>query len=208
MVAKILISNSSINLKSEIEKTLQEFGVSLSHPDVLYFDSDSKLGIEQARSIKEHFSIKPLSSKGKVAILEDASALTTDAQQALLKTLEELPENALFLLGSNSDAHFLPTVLSRCQILRIEDIDKKDEDLTEIEQVLSGTLQEKFEYVEKCKDKEALLNLLIKLYRNKMLQNPSENAEIIKEIMEMEKYAKQNVNIRGILEYIMLTISK
>jgi len=53
------------------------------------------LGIAEARKIKEHLSLKPYSAKGIVIILEDASVMTPEAQNALLKTLEELAKEAL-----------------------------------------------------------------------------------------------------------------
>lgn len=204
MIAKIFISNTSNTLDEYIEKDLKKIGLTNPHPDLLYFDKDSKLGIEQAREIKDFFSIKPFSATGRGVVLANASVLTPDAQQALLKTLEELPAKGLFILISNTDASFLPTVLSRCQVIRSE-VEKEKEDFREIENLINSSLEQRFEYVEKCKDKEKLLNSLISFFRKKMFEDPK-YSQILEELLEMEKYMKQNVNPRGILEYLMLKI--
>src|SRR3989344_976762 len=101
MIARLVISSSSGLRKEEIVQTLRLHlkGIKLNHPDILYFLADSKLGIEQARKIKEHFSLKPYGAKGRAVILEDASNLTHEAQNALLKILEEPPTEALLILG-------------------------------------------------------------------------------------------------------------
>ena len=113
MIATLVISPSLDQRIEEINKLLHLREVILNHPDVLYFPSDSKLGILEARKIKMHFSLKPYSSKGRAVVMEDASSLTDQAQNALLKTLEELPDQGIIILGAASDTKLLPTVLSR-----------------------------------------------------------------------------------------------
>ena len=124
MIARLLISpelslrieeiNKIIALNFNTQKNLQK------HPDLIYFTSDSKLGIEQTKIIKEHFSLKPFQEKGRIVAFEDASNLTIEAQNALLKTIEELPTEGMLLLGAPSEYKFIPTLLSRCQITRIQ----------------------------------------------------------------------------------------
>jgi DNA polymerase III delta prime subunit len=188
-----------------IKKILADYSInSEQHPDLLYFKTDSKLGIEQARKIKEHFSIKPHTLKGKIAVLEDASTLTLDAQNALLKLMEELPTEGVLILGAPSDSKFLPTVLSRCQVIRIkgEELSVKNEKQNEIELLLNATLEERFEYIEKLKEKEEFLHSLVSFFHQKL---PA-NHKFVKQLLQAEEYANQNVNIRAILEYLMLNL--
>jgi len=209
VIAKILISSSLKARVEEISKILSLLKLKNPHPDLLYFSSDSKLGIEQARKIKEHFSLKPYSAKGRGVILENASELTIEAQNALLKTLEELPKNALFILCANSDSKLLPTVLSRCQIEHLSTTNLPSGDplpttnyLEDIEKLLDSTIEERFEYIEKLKDREEFLQSLIIFFHKKL---PS-NAEFTKELLQAEEWANQNVNLRAILEYLMLVM--
>lgn len=210
MIARLLIGQID-HRRERISAFLKEVELKNPHPDLLYIEADSKLGIEQARIIKEYFSLKPYQSRGRGVILEDATDLTLDAQNALLKTLEELPQNALFILGADSDSKFLPTVLSRCQIVRMSkapaDAVKSDNQQisgSEVERLLAASITERFEYVEKLKDKNQLLQALLTYFHKKL----PKNAQFTKKLLETERWSKQNVNIRAILEYLMLVMPK
>lgn len=200
MIARLLISPSIETLAGNLE------GYRTNHPDVLYFKAGEKLGIEQARKIKEHFSLKPYSLKGRVVIIEDASVMTHEAQNALLKTLEEPPKEAILILCASSDANLLPTILSRCEIIRIQNSEFRVQNLyeQEIEKLLNSTIEERFEYIEKLKDKKEFLYSLIMYFHQKL---PA-NLQFTKELLQAEEWAKQNVNLRGILEYLMLKMPK
>lgn len=203
MIARLLISEVFKTKVEEIEKQLVSRSVTKNHPDVLYFNSSAKLGIEQARIIKKHFSLKPYSAKGRVVVLEDASSLTVEAQNALLKTLEEPPADAILLLGASSVAKFLPTVLSRCQIIRVQGKAERVKDHEkEIEKLEKATIEERFEFVEKLKDKEAFLKSLVDYFYQKR------DMSFLKELLKAEQLAQRNVNIRAILEYLMLVMPR
>ncbi len=211
MIASILISSSlDIRIK-EINKILNTLDIRKNHPDLLYFPIESKHGIETAREIKKHFSTKPFQLKGKAVVLEDAANLSSEAQNAILKTLEEPPVNAILILGASSDAKLLPTILSRCQIIRIKGIGYRGvgdiDSLKDIEQLLKSTTQERFEFIEKTKDREELLKLIIQYFHHNLDKfSDKENINLIKELVKAERLSAQNVNIRAILEYLMLVI--
>ena len=199
MIARLLISSSLEIIKTEVVKILAPNPI--THPDVLYFSSESKLGISEARKIKEHFSLKPYSAKGRLVVLENASGLTPEAQNALLKTLEELPKEALLILGANSDSHFLPTVLSRCLVVKLQGTSDKAQGYEgDLERLETASIAERFEFIEKLKDKENFLKSLIEYFHQKR------KMAYLKEILQAEEWAKQNVNIRAILEYLMLVM--
>ncbi|MBI2330362.1 hypothetical protein HYU94_03150 [Candidatus Daviesbacteria bacterium] len=201
MIARLLICPDVAKIKEEIALHLE--GVKLNHPDVLYFKVGEKLGIAEARKIKEHFSLKPYSAKGRSVIIEDASVMTVEAQNALLKTIEELPKEAILIFGTPSDANFLPTILSRCEIIRIKDDELRiKEGKEDVEKLLEATIEQRFEYVEKLKNREEFLQALVWYFHQHLLEYP----KFTKELLQAEKLAKQNVNIRAILEYLMLVM--
>lgn len=209
MIAKLFISSSQENIKNEIDKKLEIAGLKNPHPDLLYFPYDSKLGIEQARQIKKHLSYKPHQAKGKAVVLEDGGNLTIEAQNALLKTLEELPEHAQFLMGSSSESKLLPTVLSRCEVIQIPDVSTQSTPGVglnqEIEKLLGANLEERFEYIANLKEKEWFLQSLVKYFHQNLASHIKDgDIEFLKELLASEKRAKHNVNIRAILEYLML----
>lgn len=74
-------------------------------------------GIDSAREIKSHLTRKPYQSKAITIILQEAQTLTIEAQNALLKTLEEPPGSTQIYITAPDANHFLPTVLSRTHLI-------------------------------------------------------------------------------------------
>lgn len=102
-----------------------------NHPDVVYVERgkndkgtqeiEIKVGTIREK-ITQDVDIKPYSSRYKVFIIKDADMMNVAAQNAFLKTLEEPPEYAVFLLLAENPSKMLPTVLSRCQRFRTDNI--------------------------------------------------------------------------------------
>ena len=88
-----------------------------SNLDLIEIDAASNRGIEDIRSLREKIKLSPSSARKKVYIIDEVHMLTPEAFNALLKTLEEPPSHALFILAT-TDAQKLPqTILSRVQRL-------------------------------------------------------------------------------------------
>lgn len=83
--------------------------------DVVEIDAASNRGVDEIRDIREHVKFAPTQVRYKVYIIDEVHMLTTEAFNALLKTLEEPPAHVLFILAT-TEPHKLPaTVVSRCQ---------------------------------------------------------------------------------------------
>lgn len=95
-----------------------------NNPDFLCLEPEgNSIKIEQIRELQKRIQEKPIISTKKVYIINDAELMTTEAQNCLLKTLEEPPEFAtIILIGSNENA-FLTTIKSRCMILHFNQIE-------------------------------------------------------------------------------------
>lgn len=212
MIASILISPSLDNRITEINKILSALGVKKDHPDLLYFPAESKLGIDSARDIKKHFSFKPFQAKGKVVVLEDGKSLTVEAQNALLKIIEEPPPFSTIILAAESDVNFLPTLLSRCQVIKLQETPLRQGfagQAGDIKKLLTLTTGERFEYIEKSKERDQILRSIIQYFHeNLALYSEKSNLNFLKELVKTEKLSTHNVNIRAILEYLMLVIPK
>jgi len=89
------------------------------HPDFLEITSEKMIGVEEARRVRHFLTLKPYSAKIKVVLIREAERLTIPAQNALLKTLEEPPENCQIILETGNINTLLPTILSRCQIIKL-----------------------------------------------------------------------------------------
>jgi len=83
--------------------------------NVIEIDAASNRGIDNIRDLREKVMMPPSTGKYKVYVLDEAHMLTTEAFNALLKTLEEPPPYAIFVMATTDVHKMLPTVLSRCQ---------------------------------------------------------------------------------------------
>ncbi len=83
--------------------------------DVIEIDAASNRGIDEIRDLKEKVKYAPVSARYKVYIIDEAHMLTMQAFNALLKTLEEPPENVVFILATTEPEKIPPTILSRCE---------------------------------------------------------------------------------------------
>lgn len=175
-----------------------------NHPDFLLLEPEGNvIKIEQIRQLQKRIQEKPIISHKKVYIINDADKMTKEAQNCLLKTLEEPPEfSTIILIGTNENA-FLSTIKSRCMILHFQKIEDE-----KIKQYLSNQLEENnitenmlkmfqgsIGKAIKLKDKQELYNKIENIIENlnkKDLIDVSNSAEIIyqskEEIMEILEY--------------------
>ena len=82
--------------------------------------------VSQARHLKRWASLRSFEGRGRVAILLEAERMGAQAQNALLKLLEEPPDGLLLLLCTSAPEALLPTILSRCQQLRLQPVDEQE----------------------------------------------------------------------------------
>lgn len=99
--------------------------MSKNHPDIIRVthEKPGSIGVDDIRSqINGDIAIKPYSSRYKIYIVNEAEKMTTGAQNALLKTLEEPPEYAVILLLTTNVNSLLQTILSRCVVLNMKPV--------------------------------------------------------------------------------------
>lgn len=94
-----------------------------NHPDLIYVthEKPASIGVDDIREqINDTVMIRPYSSYYKVYIVDEAEKMTQQAQNALLKTIEEPPSYAIIILLTTNQEAFLPTILSRCVQLKLK----------------------------------------------------------------------------------------
>ena len=99
-----------------------------TNPDIKYIHTEDKktIGVDTVREIVTDAYIRPFESRKKVYIIEEGDAVTEQAQNALLKILEEPPEYVVFIILVSNLSALLQTIISRCTIVRFTAL-KKDE---------------------------------------------------------------------------------
>lgn len=114
-------------LGSAPEDPVSRLVASRAHPDLLVLQRDPEDGksrkqipVEEARGLPEFFAKTPALAAWRVAIVDTADDLNASGANALLKILEEPPSRGIIFLASAAPAALLPTIRSRCRLLRID----------------------------------------------------------------------------------------
>ncbi len=86
-------------------------------PDVVEMDAASNRGIEEVKALIKEASYLPMTGKYRIFIIDEAHMITTEAYNALLKTLEEPPSTAVFILATTNIEKVPKTIISRCSVV-------------------------------------------------------------------------------------------
>ena len=195
------------------------------HPDVFFLPKSETLKVEDVELVLERLNYFPMEADCKVFVLENFSSATVQAQNKLLKTLEETPPNVYFLLCSEKEDGILPTIKSRCQVLELEPlnesalsilvseytVDARTQEIAKfygrgemgrIEEALTKSeiiemLELAFDIVENCKASSDILGYTIKVgkFRNNLLKFVQIYADVLEEILRMKVLNKCDFQI-------------
>ena len=96
----------------------------LTHPDLIILSADDgMIQVKEVRDVISDISLKPFEARSRVIIIEPAELMNKASSNAILKTLEEPPSGTVLILISHKPVMLLPTITSRCQILRFTPCD-------------------------------------------------------------------------------------
>ncbi len=203
-ISTLIYGSNSENRVEEIKKTLSNFKWEFNSDLKIIERTKTKksIGIEEVRPVSNYLKIKPL-GKIKVVIIKEANLLTIEAQNSLLKILEEPPEYAQIFLEGNTIESLLPTILSRCVKIKLSN----DEILIPESEFFKMTLAERFDYMEALskQEKEEIISFLTNTL--KILKKPGnkielENLNLL--LSTIENLSKFNVNTRLTLENLVV----
>lgn len=99
-----------------------------SNPDIIYVEKPkdkTRISVDTIRKLNDDAAIKPFNAPKKVYIINEGDLLTTEAQNAFLKTFEEPPEYAVFIIIVETSQSLLPTILSRAVLINFTSISNK-----------------------------------------------------------------------------------
>jgi DNA polymerase-3 subunit delta' len=205
-------------------KTLEKAKLDLSanNPDILLIEvlkDKSSIGIDQIREAIKFLSKKPFSHENKAIIILNAEKMTIEAQNSLLKTLEEPPLYALIVLLAKTQNSLLETIISRCRLIKVTEVGEGITK-TSINEILDMTFGERLSWVEKNIKIERpefveILEIWLSELHERIVKQKSDQsfkdsidvAENIGKILEVkEDIEKTNVNLRLAAEYLLLNL--
>lgn len=204
MQPKIFVSPDKLSREESIWSALKEFKIELDNPDLLIIDDD-KVGVAQIKTLIRHLSTKPFGKTIKAAVILNGEGLSLDAQNALLKILEEPPGESVILIGTDTENKLLPTVLSRCLVVSFQPSAISSQLEFNLDKILKASLEERFEIVEKTDNKDQFLQDLVQSYRQKTISGDVSGG-FLDDCLQAQIWREANVNIRTILEYLMLRL--
>lgn len=185
------------------------------NPDIHILDgsNSNSLGIEDIKNLQKDMMFSPFKEKVQIAYILDADKLTTQAQNSLLKTLEESSSNTAYILITSNEKSLLPTVLSRCLKL-YTNVNIQDDIEEKYLKILEMDMIEAFKKIEEIAKEKGLTESFLKelegafqkelerkLIEKKGIIGVSSN---IKQVMIAQKRVKANGNKRLILENLFL----
>jgi DNA polymerase-3 subunit gamma/tau len=152
--------------------------------DVLEIDAASNRGIDDIRELREKIKLAPARAQYKVYIIDEVHMLTTEAFNALLKTLEEPPEHAIFILCTTAPEKLPETIISRCLRFNfkrptIKEITEKLEKIVEQEKLKV----EKQALIEIARGVDGSFRDANKILEQASFASQEINLEIVKEIL-------------------------
>jgi len=205
--AKAILCTASGNNPCNTCKSCVKFE-SNNNPDIEIIDIEETIKNEQIKEIKKKSLEKPIESRRKVYIINNSENMTREAQNSLLKTLEEPPEYITIILITKNENLLLNTIKSRCTKVKFNKLTNEE---------LCKVLKDKFEYNEISEELLELFDgsiekaLKIKgkeeIYQ-KTLEVFSKNLNIIDLIKTKEIIFKDKEEVKGILEYINTILYK
>ncbi len=180
-------------------------------------DDENSIKLDAVKEGIKFLQNKPFSALEKFLIIIDAEKMTEEAQNSLLKTLEEPPSYATIILSAKTENSLLETVLSRCKKLPLKNnlnrVGDVENDIR-FEKVLNMTLGERLVVAEAGakNEREEVIELFEKLIENereRMLKGEKEAVTNIKLITQFkEDLENTNVNLRWCVETLLLNVKK
>lgn len=171
------------------------------------------IGIDQIRQLQHQLSLKPYASSYKMAVVTSAEKLTVQAQNAMLKLLEEPPRKTIIILSAQNPDLLLPTIVSRCQVVSLSlkpqvELDKEifNSQFSILNSILKAGVGERIKIADEIavNRKEAIkfCQAQLVIWRERMLKRST--VKLIREIQKTSTMLEANINPKLALENLLL----
>ena len=212
----LVVTKDKNKASSYISNFLKKEGIDLI--DINLYIFEKAMGITDVRNIQKKIVLRPFRGKTKAFVLKVYEGITVEAQNALLKVLEEPPANTLIIIATQKKESILPTIISRCKIVELEqsNLILSDEENVQCFNLLVSLSKNGTGYKLKlaqdiAKDKDQAVLWLEKMtiaLRKKLIENHNDQQYLnfLKNLQKTYKNIKNtNVNQRIALENLFLS---
>lgn len=214
----LLTSDNSKQITDEINIIKSKYKITLLN--LFEFTPETSVGIDLVRKIKSMLTNKNVSGLRLVIVYKFETA-TEEAQNAFLKLLEEPPSDTIILLVAKDSQKILPTVFSRCHLIKtnpnVSNKSTSEENLTDLMEILKSSPGKRLQIAGNYnKNKNDALNFLNSqiLLLGSSLYNPPENlsirqiTEIISKIESARRFLEANVSSKAVLDVLFLGLPR
>lgn len=212
----IISTNNNLFANSKLDDILNHHQIKQGGPDFLEIRAlSSTISIKQTREMQVWGVLKPYSSNAKLAVFYEAEKLSLEAQNSMLKILEEPYEHLNIVLITKNYKRLLSTIISRCELVQHHEINILSENPNEYSNISNLNLIDRLQLVDqiikikearvqKAKVEELLIELL-NYYRRDMFHS-STSRQNVKLIDNIYQKLNSNVSKKILLENLMLNL--
>ncbi len=194
--------------KKTFAKEFAEFA-GCKFPDLMVVEpkGGEEISIAKIREVQNFLAYKSYNGGFKIVIVGDAHLMNQEAQNCFLKTLEEPKGKTILILVSSKLEMLLPTIFSRCQIVKFlgrpaqnqQEIDKENKILQDVLKIVNLDLAEKFQYAKSLdfekQNLSQILEILQKYFRNLLLFGPKNAGYPVQKIKEILRLIEE-INLK------------
>jgi len=215
MQSFLIIAKDKNKASTHISNFLKEEGINPFDVNLQTFEK--AMGIPDVRNIQKSILLKPFRGKTKAVVIEAYENITIEAQNALLKVLEEPPANTLIIISTSSKELILPTIISRCKVIELEEeMPIVNEDILKFNDALStifnggiGAKLKTAQDIAASKEEIIWLSKMSVFVRSKLTDNSNDlkYLNFLKKLQKTYKAIKStNVSQRTALENLFLSL--
>lgn len=218
-----LILDGTKEMRKEKAREVTNLKTLQPQPDTYILGSTGEtIGIDEIRDLIRSLHYTPHQEEKKHAIILEGQNMTEEAQNALLKTLEEPPGTCQLVITANHNQNIIPTIISRCEIIKLKRAKEPSKDQKEqtenFQKLLKGSYYQRLEWTEKNKElvkdrkhAKRILSIWVLTLRELMLQEESGTApeiepHIRKGLDLLNLIEKTNVSPQLVLETFLLSL--
>ena len=211
MHAYILTGGTTEKRSDHIKILLNERSIS-PHDVITIVPEPTSIGVDSIRGVGIRLSIHPVASTCHAVIVRDAQAMTLEAQNAFLKTLEEPAGDAIIILETSQADALLPTILSRCQLTNLgnsaaytdKEILQCIDTLKSLEEASIGSRLQKIDGIAKTHDDAlAFVDRAITALRKELLTTHN-HAKLLRSFLTARSQIQGNITPKLALDSVFL----